>query len=110
MGITRNLNQTATLWKRSGQDVYGNQTFSSPVEISVRWEDRQELFAGAEGETNRAETVVYSLDSADELDYITLGSSSASDPIDSATDAREIRQVLKSPNLRDTQTLYKFML
>ena len=49
MDFTRLLNQTAVYWGSPSYDGYSKRTFATPVEVSVRWEDKQELFTDSQG-------------------------------------------------------------
>ena len=42
--------QTAVYWGNPTDDGYGGKTYYSPVEISVRWENTNELITTADGE------------------------------------------------------------
>lgn len=47
--ITRNLSQTAVYWGGPVQDGYGDFTYDDPVEISCRWEDKQQILGTITG-------------------------------------------------------------
>lgn len=49
MNILKYLTDTAVLWPVTGYNAYNELTFSTGVEISVRWEDRDELFVSKDG-------------------------------------------------------------
>jgi len=52
--IKRVCVQTAVYWAPGVPDGYGGLTFSDPVEIKCRWEDKQRLFRATNG--NELET------------------------------------------------------
>lgn len=97
----RGLTQTATLWEVDGSDSAGDPAFSSgsPQAITVRWEDRTELFLGADGEERRAQAVIYLSVDVDLGDYLFLGTSVAVDPR-TVTDAFVVKNFRKTPDLR----------
>ena len=106
MNIDRLLNQTATYWVKTGNDGFGGPTWSSPTEIDVRWEYRNELFKDDEGVEHTSTSIVYMTDVLSIGDYLYEGSSSASDPTTVNT-AYEIKQVNKTPSVDASQELVK---
>ncbi len=59
MNILKYLKDTAVLWSLSGRNAYGELTFDSAVEISVRWEDRSEVFTSSEGKVLTSRAVIH---------------------------------------------------
>lgn len=59
MNLSKKLNQTAVYWGNPVNDGQGGRTFDDPVEIAVRWEQKQELFIDAAGQEARSSAVVY---------------------------------------------------
>ena len=62
--ITNNLLQTAVYWGSPKEDGYGGVTYADPVEISCRWEDRQQIIGTITGNQivgfqNMSRAVVY---------------------------------------------------
>lgn len=51
MKIKKFLKQTAVYWATPTPDGFGGFTYADPVEIPVRWTDKQELFLNYNGET-----------------------------------------------------------
>lgn len=101
----RNLRQTATYWAPLGLDAYGKRTFAAPVQRPCRWEDKAETFIDKHGkqETSRSK-VFFSLDL--ELNgHIFLGTSAVVDPT-TLSDAWEIRNVFRTPDLRNNKQLF----
>lgn len=44
------LNEDALLWAKAGVDDYGEPTVSFPVQIEVRWENRQTVMRNPQGD------------------------------------------------------------
>lgn len=59
MNLSRKLNQTAVYWGNPINDGQGGRTFDDPVEISVRWEQRQELFVDDSNKKVTSRVVLY---------------------------------------------------
>jgi hypothetical protein len=53
------LRDTAVYWAKSAADGTGHFTFTNPIEIKCRWEQKQELFTGDDGQEHRSRAVVY---------------------------------------------------
>lgn len=105
----RNQNQIAMYWAPSVDDKYGARTFSSPVEIRCRWQDKQENFIDAEGKEKTSSSIVYPDRELENEGWLYLGQSSELDPHD-VDGAKEIKATGSSPNLRNSQTLIKIWL
>lgn len=73
MRIRRQLWQTAVYWGSPAADGLGGKTFADPVEIPVRWEERQELFVDAAGQEQRSRAVVYLVQDVALDGYLFLG-------------------------------------
>lgn len=97
----RKLLQTATLWEVGGTDNFGDPAFSSasPSTISVRWEERSELFTGPDGSEQVARGVIYLAQDVDEGDYLFLGTSVISDPTN-LVGAFLVKDFRKVPDLK----------
>ena len=113
MDITRNLKQTIVYWGSPTPDGYGGRTFDTAVELDGRWQDTQELFIDDKGNEIRSQAVVYLSQTVDLGGYLYLGAlddlDSDPDPQDIA-DAKEIRSVMASSDLKNQYTLYKIWL
>ena len=57
--ITKYLNQTAVHWPTPTKDGFGKLTYGTAVEISVRWEEKNELFLNQEGKQQVSRAIVY---------------------------------------------------
>jgi hypothetical protein len=49
MNLTKVLNQTAVYWGNPTADGWGGYTYDSPVEVAVRWTDKQEKYVTTQG-------------------------------------------------------------
>lgn len=106
------LNQTAVYWDSPKSDGYGGRTFDDPAEVSVRWEDKQELFIDASGNEVRSQSMVYVDRDMDVDGYIaltTLDDLSSSDPMD-VDIALPIRSFSKIPSIKGTTFVRKVWL
>jgi len=101
--LTRNLKQTAVYWGNPVSNGYGGWTLDSPVEISVRWEDRNELFTSPDGREEVSSAIIYTAQDVDIGGYLFLGELtdlSSSQLYSDEDDSFKIRQFSKSPNQR----------
>ena len=102
--LENQLNQTAVYWGNPSSDGYGGRTFDVPAEISVRWQDRQELFVDAQGREQTSRAVVYVATDLVIGGYLYLGeladlsSAEEGDPLSVST-AYEIRAISKTPDI-----------
>lgn len=99
-----NLLQTVVYWGNPTPDGYGSFTFDSPVEISVRWENRTELFIDRTGAESKSFAIVYLGQDVDVGGWLFLGElddidSGLTDTPHLVPDAREIRGFRKIPSL-----------
>lgn len=73
MDFTHLLNQKAVYWAAPTRDGYHTPTFATPVEVSVRWEEKAELFVDSNGKEVQSKSIVF-LDTDAVLDgYFYLG-------------------------------------
>lgn len=106
---TRRMLQTATYWGPATDDGLGNLTFPAPSTLSVRWEQKQELFRDAEAREVMSNAVVYAPSPLAIRGYLAEGDQTGfGDPRDAG--GREIRQQYTVPNLRATEQLSKVWL
>ena len=114
--ITGMMNQTAVYWAAPVAGGFGGYTFDDPVEISVRWEQKQELFIDAAGKEVRSNAVVYTVQDVDIGGYLLLGDlddldSTVIAPEDVTTgQAYEVRGFSKSPTIDGTRFVRKVWL
>jgi hypothetical protein len=104
--------QTAVYWAPTGQDGYGEHTYAQPVELAVRWEERNELFINKEGREVRSEVVVYPIQALQNEGLLYLGLlSGLTDPQKanprSIAGIHEIKAVQSLPNFKATQFIHR---
>ena len=107
--LTKNLKQTITYWGNPVSDGWGGSTFDSPVTITGRWEDKQELFRDAEGQEVLSHALVFLSQDVEIKEYLYLGTSAEANP-KNVSGAREIRSFRKIPNLKATAFMRKVWL
>ena len=115
MNFSTKLNQTAVYWAPAASDEYGNSTHETGEEITVRWEDRVDLFVNAQGEDEHSQAVVYGTDLVVVDGYLylgTLASLTAQQQLDPTIvrGAYRVRQSKLSPSVGATQSLRKTWL
>ncbi len=109
------LTQTAVYWSPSSVDGWGVQTFADPVEVSVRWVEKTEMFIGGNGKEQISSAVVLLDQDVEEEGYLFLGdlddldSGQEADPM-TANTAFQIRAVKKVPDFRGSNFLRKVWL
>lgn len=114
--ISRMRKQTAVYWSTPVEDGYGGAAFADPVEITVRWEERQELFIDQMGNEVRSNAVAYVGQDVDLGGYLYLGEltdldSTVIEPADVTTgNVYEIRGFSKSPTIGGTKFVRKAWL
>lgn len=96
--LHRNLRQTVTYWAPGAPDGYGGLSFSAPVTMKGRWEDRVELIRDSFGEETVSQAVAYLTQDVVVRGYLYEGSSTASSPL-SVDGAKKIIRVDKTPTL-----------
>jgi len=113
--LTDKLRQTAVYWGNPQSDGAGGRTFDDPVEISIRWEERQELFIDANGQESTSKAVVYLGEDVNIGGYLYLGdfndlsSAEEGDPL-TVGGACEIRSFQKLPSIKADRFLRKAWL
>jgi hypothetical protein len=113
--ISHQLNQTAVYWANPVNDGFGGRTFDNPAELSVRWEQRQELFTDSAGQEKRSNAVVYVAQTLVVGEYLFLGdlddlsSAEEGDPLTVAA-AYEIRSIEEVTDIPASRTVRKVWL
>jgi len=107
--IDRLFSQTITYWGSPSTSGWGGKTFDTPITLSGRWEDKQELFIDPMGNEVRSLAVVYVDQDVDLGGYLYLGTSTESDP-ETVSEAREIRSFAKVPSIDGETYLRKVWL
>jgi hypothetical protein len=108
--VSEAYNQEATYWAQSGIDGYGKRTFSAPVTISVRWEDRTDLVINMGGEKIPSKARVYVLQDMVVGDYLALGDYTSTANPEATAAALRIMQYVKSPSISGNEYTRKAML
>lgn len=106
---TRNMKQNATYWAPGVNDGFGGVSYSAPVYILCRWQDKAELFRDSQGREVTSSAVVYPAVTLLNQGYLMLGVSAELSPVGIAA-AKEIRSTGSSPSLSNNQTLNKVWL
>ena len=111
----RSLTQTAVYWGAPIVDGWGAYTFAAPVEISVRWVDKSELFIAGNSKQQVSSAIVLLNQDVDEQGYLFLGNlddldSDVEDSPALGTDTYQIKKVQKVPDFRGKSFLYKAWL
>ena len=105
--------QDATYWRRTGTTTSGKPTYAAPVDIKVRWEDKAELFIGANDDQFVSKSIVLVGEDMKVTDMLRLGTV-ASLPSGVAPEkmpgAYEIQAWQKTPNSRATKFLRRAVL
>jgi len=102
--FSHGFNQKAVYWSTPVVDGYGGRTFATGVEVSVRWEQRQELFIDATGQEARSNAIVFIAQDVDLAGYMYLGTLASlstaekADPL-AVSSAYEIRMFNKNVNI-----------
>ena len=103
MIYARNMTQAATYYPPTGQDGFGNLSFGPGEAVKVRWQDKADLFRDAQGREVVSSAIVYVDQDCAIGGKIGLGSASLNE-------AREIRNVGRTPGLKGQRTLIKLWL
>jgi len=99
------LNQTATWWKKIGQDGYNKPSFDSPVELSCRWEEGQGLSRNMNWEAETLSARVFLSSKVFVGDYLFLGTSVEADPLE-VEGAGEVKSAPRIPSVDANTFLY----
>lgn len=114
MSIIRTMRrQKAVWWQRQTEpDKFGRLSFAEPVEIACRWDDNIGEFRNQFGQTVASKAVVYVDREMKVGDKLMSGPISSDTPEDPTTEdnALEIQGFMKTPNIKNTETLYTALL
>lgn len=102
--ISKNYLQDATYWGNPISDAYGSITFDSPISISVRWEEKAELFTDQSGNKILSNAIVFVSQDLSVGGYLYLGTSSELSP-SSVKESFRIRGFSKIPTVKGTDYL-----
>jgi len=104
--INTSLKQIAVYWGTPSSDGRGGRQFAAPVQINVRWDDKQEKFIDLAGNEVVSRAVVQVGQDVQVGGYLYLGTlaslTQSTDPMDVKA-AKEIRGFLKAPSFRGDQ-------
>lgn len=90
---------TATYWSPAVLNEYGERSYGAPASISVRWEEKTEVFLDrSSGKEKISQSVVYLKQDVDEDGFMYLGASVEADP-KGVTKSFLIRKFHKIPSL-----------
>jgi len=106
--ITRMRKQTAVYWSFRSINQYGVKTYDSPVQISVRWEDKNEQFLDTKGQIQMSKSVVFVDRDMVNQDVLMLGVlADITDAVNILENegAWEIKRFDKLPNIKATEFL-----
>ena len=109
----RSCTQTAVYWGTPVSDGYGSFTFADPVEIKVRWEEKQQILGSTDGVQLISRAIVFLLQDVDTEGCLYLGTlESLDDYLDSSggtyIDPRDVPDIClikrfeKTPRLGST--------
>ena len=105
--------QDATYWKRTGTSSGGRPTYGSPINVKVRWEDKAEIFIGANNEQVTSKSIVLVDRDMFITDLLRLGTTATLPPglePEKVPGAYEIQAWQKTPNSRATKWLRRAVL
>ena len=98
--------QDLTYWAFAGVDAYSQSTFSAPVTVKCRWQDKQELFRNAQGQERVSSAIIYPVQALGVKGFVKLGIDATVSPL-GVSGAHEIQSAGTSPNLNSSLTLNK---
>jgi hypothetical protein len=114
--ITKNCVQDCVYWSTPVEDGYGGKTYADPIELKVRWEDKEQWIRLDDGNQISSRAIVYVLQVVEVEGVMYLGtladldSAEEEDPM-SIDGAYTIKKFEKSPVLGSTtQFAYKAWL
>lgn len=101
-------NDTATLWKHDGLDLYGNPSYAEPVVITVRWEYQTKLITDSQGREIQGQGVIYFPEKVFDIgDYIADGEYTDLTPTRGSFEIKNERNV---SNLSGTEREYRALV
>lgn len=99
--MARNLNQKITHWVSAR--TFEGMSFTAPVVILGRWEDRTEQFIGNSGKEDISKSIIALDTIVKASDYLFLGVTTKADPR-SLVGASEVKSYKEMEDLRNTGT------
>jgi len=107
--ITKHHHQAITHWVRGEPDGWGGYAFATPVPLTGRWIEKQELFINQAGQEEKSQAVVLLGTDVSVGDYLYLGTSAVALP-KNVTGVCEVKAFKKIPNLKATDYVRKAWL
>lgn len=113
--LRRTCNQTAVYWGTPLKDGRGSFTYSDPVEVAVRWQDKKEVVTDSKGQELVSKAEVILLQDVDEQGLLFLGDlddldSTQEDDPTTVDGAYLIIKFDKSPDLKGREFIRKAWL
>lgn len=105
-----NMNQVATYWPPGESDGQGAIDLLDPILIYCRWQWDAVLYRDGERRQHTSNAVAYVDRQLETKGWLALGDQTLNADPRSVTDAFEIMQIYRTPNLDNTLTLEKVML
>lgn len=99
------LPQTITYWAPASEDRFGGKTYSAPIPLRGRWEDRAEQLRDDKGQPIVSKSRVYVDTPVLPAGYLKQGEDTAVDPTQ-VEGAEEIRVIASVPDLRNLSRLH----
>lgn len=100
---------TITYWPKTGEDRFGDDSFSTPVTMLAHWEDRNENVRLPTGEEVVSRSIVYTELEVAMGGYLAKGDHTGqADPV--AVGGKEIMTVAQIPSLRTNQSEFRAFL
>jgi hypothetical protein len=104
-----NYTQTATYWAPTTINKFGEQTFETPASISVRWEEKTEMFLDRDtGKELMSKSVVYLKQDVLENGFLYLGTTALQPS--AKEKAFRIKRFDKIPSLKGNKYIRKAWL
>lgn len=110
MGLERHMHDDVTHWPVTGSDGFGGFLFGTPVKIKARWEDKNVLFLGTNGEEETSNAIVYVPAAVPIGDYLGLGDLVATPDPTSIDGPFRVRAANRSTDLRALSEINKAIL
>jgi hypothetical protein len=99
------LREKVTYWAPGTENQFGGRSYSMPVIIDARWEDKMENIVSPTGEQLVARSKVYAEQEMHPSGYVYRGEVSIINPT-TVLGAEEIRVVGSSPDLQNLSRLW----
>lgn len=101
--------QTITFWAVS-VNGNGDYTYSSPVTVAARWEDKQELFIDGNKQEVLSKAIVYTKEPIELLGYVAKGDHVATSDPTTVSGSYQVRGYGEVPSLNGRKQVNKAYL